>query len=233
MKLVFDIGYNYGEFSKACTLKHKDCKIIGLEANPGLANLGNQPKNVTIINKLVSTKSGNQVPFYINPYHEGISTASLDFMENSRFNKGSKYIPNPKQTSTWVEPINVESITLDDLIKDYGTPDFIKIDVEGYEKEVIQGLTQLVPFLGFEWHEEEHKNILKIVDYLQNLGFTKFGVVGFFEGELNEKITFSSSGDPYMDFPKNFYSWEELKPSFEDLINPERRVHFGMFYAKK
>ena len=44
----------------------------------------------------------------------------------------------------------VETTTLDDLIALYGRPRFIKIDVEGYELNVIRGLRQPAPCLSFE-----------------------------------------------------------------------------------
>jgi|7_EtaG_2_1085326.scaffolds.fasta_scaffold02813_4 FkbM family methyltransferase len=229
MKLVFDIGYNHGEFSIACTSKHRDCKIIALEANPTLTKEPPVLSNITLINKLVSTDSGKQTPFYVNPAEDGISTASMEFLQNSRFTQGNKYI---QHQSRWSHPIHIESTTLTELIKEYGTPDFIKIDVEGFEKEVINGLSQTVPMLGFEWHEEDYNSVIDIVNRLSNLGFEKFGIIGYFEGDIPSEITFSDKGDPYMDFPENFYDWENLKPVLDKMINPERRVHYGMFYAK-
>jgi hypothetical protein len=41
--------------------------------------------------------------------------------------------------------MGIYDYTLDRLIGQYGVPDFIKIDVEGYEKRVFMGLTQRVP----------------------------------------------------------------------------------------
>ncbi len=40
--------------------------------------------------------------------------------------------------------------TLDALIRQYGPPVFLKVDVEGYEWEVFQGLSQRIPLLVFE-----------------------------------------------------------------------------------
>jgi hypothetical protein len=44
----------------------------------------------------------------------------------------------------------VETTTLDQLIRDYGRPLYVKIDVEGHEASVLAGLSSPVPFLSFE-----------------------------------------------------------------------------------
>lgn len=227
MKLVFDIGYNRGEFCTECIRSYPDCKIIAVEANRALAQTPPLFKNVTIINKLASNVAGVPVDFYISP-EDGISTASLDYMKNSRFTKGSRYL---HEASLWYPPVTVMSTTLEELIKEYGKPDFIKIDVEGHEKEVISGLNEPVSLLGFEWHEEDYESVLETVSHLSNIGFDSFGIVGFFEGDIPSELTFSSAGDPYMDFPKNFYSWDVLQRALEKIIDAERRIHYGMFYA--
>jgi hypothetical protein len=42
-------------------------------------------------------------------------------------------------------------VTLDELITQYGEPQFCKIDVEGFEHEVLLGLSRPLPSLSFEY----------------------------------------------------------------------------------
>ena len=38
MNLIFDIGFNVGEFTQTCFNKYKECSVIAVEANPNLCN---------------------------------------------------------------------------------------------------------------------------------------------------------------------------------------------------
>jgi FkbM family methyltransferase len=233
MNLIFDIGFNVGEFSQTCFNKYKDCNVIAVEANPNLCNSVSQHfftnYNFSLLNNLVSNKEDEEIDFYISHATTGVSTASTEFMNNSRFTQGSKNLP--QNSVSWAPPVKVQSTTLDAMIERYGMPDLIKIDVEGYELNVLSGLTQKANDICFEWHEEEKDNLYKILNHLQNLGYEQFGVIGWFdEGDVFEKATFSDKGDPYLEYPKNFYTLENLE--LDKLINPERRVNYGMFFAK-
>ncbi len=52
---------------------------------------------------------------------------------------------------TWDDALTVRQTTLDQLIERFGIPVFCKIDVEGYEIEVLKGLSQSITALSFEF----------------------------------------------------------------------------------
>ena len=69
--------------------------------------------------------------------------------------------------------VTVPIITLDTLSKHYGPPDYIKIDVEGYESSVLDGLSVQPPLLSFEYHGA---NLNGAIECLQNPIFSKSSV---------------------------------------------------------
>lgn len=233
MNLIFDIGFNVGEFTQTCFNKYPNCSVIAVDANPNLVNSASPHfftnYNFSLLNNVVSDTEGDEIDFYISHKATGVSTASTEFMKNSRFTKGSKHLG--ENSIEWAAPIKVQSTTVDAMIERYGMPDLLKIDVEGYELNVLKGLTQKANDICFEWHEEEKDNLYKILEHLQSLGYNQFGVIGWFdEGDVFPKATFSDKGDPYLEYPKNFYTLEDLE--LDKLINPDRRVNYGMFFAK-
>jgi FkbM family methyltransferase len=81
----------------------------------------------------------------------------------------------PEQTPsfarvTWDRQIPVPVLPLDALIAEYGLPAFCKIDVEGYEREVLRGLSHPIPLLAFEYLPAQREIALACLDRLAELG---------------------------------------------------------------
>lgn len=59
---------------------------------------------------------------------------------------------------TVVSTYHVPVVTLDAAIRRFGVPFYCKIDVEGWELEVLLGLSQPLPLVSFEFHLDERNN---------------------------------------------------------------------------
>lgn len=74
----------------------------------------------------------------------------------------------------WDDTLEVRLTTLDELIDRHGEPAFCKIDVEGYELEVLQGLTRPLAALSFEYIPVAVERAVTCVDRLRELGEYRF-----------------------------------------------------------
>lgn len=74
----------------------------------------------------------------------------------------------------WNDTLTVPTVTMDTLIEKYGKPDFCKIDVEGFEFDVLQGLSQPVKTISLEFVTERIEASIKCIDYLSALGNTEY-----------------------------------------------------------
>jgi len=208
MNLIFDIGANRGLFTDKCISKYTDVKVIAIEPNPVLFNfLWEKYKNnhnVIVLNNIVAKNSDEYIDFYISNA-DTISTASKDWITSSRFTNNYN----------WGQPIKVISVNLDKLINDFGNPKLIKIDVEGYEYEVISGLTKKTNEICFEWAEEQYEKINKTCDYLMSLGYNEFGYI---------------EGDEHLLNPNVYTIWGKCE--IHKNINPNRKEKWGMIWVK-
>lgn len=86
-----------------------------------------------------------------------------------------------------VGAINVPVTTLDISIERFGLPAFCKIDVEGFEAEVLAGLSRPIPAMSVEYHCSEAgiRRLASIFERLQSLGRYEANLIG---GENNQLL---------------------------------------------
>jgi hypothetical protein len=70
--------------------------------------------------------------------------------------------------------VTVPVTTIDSLIAIHGEPAFCKIDVEGFEREVLRGLSRPLERLSFEFHAEFIGETLACLERLRELAPYRF-----------------------------------------------------------
>ena len=166
--MLFDIGANRGDATLA-GLK-KGHKVIALDAAPRIfkelvANFIYNP-NVIPLKFAVGETDGDTIEFY-ECVEDGLSSMNKDWLTDESFPYAGKAFRTVRATT----------ITLDTLIKEYGLPELIKIDVEGAEDEVLAGYTLKAPQLSFEWSEVTIDSHIKQLERLRDVnGYTEYAL---------------------------------------------------------
>jgi FkbM family methyltransferase len=143
--LAFDVGAHVGNHARC--FASLGARVIAIEPQPAFAawlrRLLRARPNVTVLECALAAAPG-EVELYQSPRTPTVATVSRRWIEAVRASPGFGRV-------RWASGVRVPATTLDALIARHGLPRFCKIDVEGYEAEVLCGLSQPIPALSFEY----------------------------------------------------------------------------------
>lgn len=186
---IIDIGANEGQFSTAASHILRPKNLIVVEANPILES--DLHKNLSHVDnkQILMTGVGNfdgELPFNFN----------ADSQVSSFLNLGRDRLKAFPESVT-LETSNVSITKLDSLIDKISTgePILLKIDVQGLEREVIQGAESLLKRVEWVLIETSFAKLYngeatftEMLDIMRTHGFVFIGSVDFHEDPLRTKI---------------------------------------------
>ena len=205
--LVFDIGANISTGDRVGPFLGLGAKVIAVEPLAEEADkIRNRYPEAIVVQMALGPAEGQATI--------GISKVSAFSSMSSEWTaaaiKTYGYLHSPKHN--WSLTRIVPVTTLDNLIGHYGIPAFCKIDVEGYELEVLGGLSQKIGAVSVEYSPWIMGPTVDCIRRLEELGYREFR---------------SSSGETMMWTESDWIGADEMCAHMKLPI-----IEFGDVYAR-
>jgi FkbM family methyltransferase len=201
----FDIGANVG--NRSIIFNHLGARVIAVDPQPScieaLTTIFFNDSTVTIVPQGVAEATG-MVDMQICDHISVVSSMSKKWITEGRF----------KNEYQKARKISVPVTTLDALIVQYGMPSFCKIDVEGYELNVLQGLSSPIRGISFEYHVEMTEDTILCIKRLAEIGAYQFNV------------------SPMESMTMHLEKWTDVNGICQLLNERRQELNWGDIYAK-
>jgi len=139
-ELVFDVGANVG--NRVEVFLEAGAKVVAVEPQPSCVEMLNNKFGKSIIIEQVGlSNEPGELEMHIAT-DSTVSTFDSHYIEETK----DKF-----RYTDWKGTIKVPVTTIDTLLAKYGVPKFCKIDVEGFELQVLKGLRTPIPFVSIEY----------------------------------------------------------------------------------
>jgi FkbM family methyltransferase len=166
--LAFDLGAHVG--SRVRAWRKLGALVVAVEPQPDcllvLRLFFGRDRGVTIVPVAVGAKPGT-ARLAVSTRTPTVSSMSPGWIESVTAHRSFAGV-------RWDSSVEVEVRTLDELVATHGEPAFCKIDVEGFEVEVLRGLSRPLRGLSFEYLPPAHNAALEALKRVQRLGDYEF-----------------------------------------------------------
>jgi len=170
--VVYDVGSHFGYFSMlASELVGDNGHVFAFEPTANTFNLltdnAARRNNITC-NNIAAFRETGEITFR----DQGLDDSSLNFIVSDKENIDS--------SSSRGQLVTVPAVKLDDFAADHLDPDFVKIDAEGAEGPILEGMTQIIqrshPGISLEMGDQVcqrtgNRPCRENVEFLMDLGY--------------------------------------------------------------
>ncbi len=189
--LGFDIGAHVG--SRVRAWRSLGARVVAVEPQPDclrvLRLLFGRDDGVVIVPGAVGATAG-RARLGISSATPTVSSMSTEWIESVGADHRFARV-------RWDRTIEVPVATVDDLVARHGDPAFVKVDVEGFEVDVLAGLTRPVRALSFEYLPAAHDAARQALDLVDRLG----AGAGGYRYNYSPVETMTFAADRWLDRP--------------------------------
>lgn len=167
--LVFDVGAHVG--TRARAMRAAGARVVALEPQAPFSRFLRLtlPRDIRLVEAAAGGEE-TQAEMAVSSLHPTVSSLKTGFAEDAGAAPGFGHVK-------WDSTQRVQVTTLDRLIAEEGLPRYVKIDVEGFELEVLSGLSQPVEMVSVEYLPGLPALTLSVIDRLEALGQYRFNPV--------------------------------------------------------
>ena len=212
LKVIYDIGANIGNHTVFFSTKTR-AEVFSFEP---------YPPNFDILNKNIESNNLQNVTVF--NFALGGKKENLFLSLEQKNNFGTASIKSNPEAET----IRTEIRVLDDL--HLPLPDFVKIDVEGYEFEVLQGMKEtLIASIPRVWIEVSSENSRNVFEFMKSLGYSLFDI----ELDVDNNCLFCRCENKNLSYGEIFEKILSISDTYRSLQSQNAKTQSKFAYEQK
>lgn len=192
--LIYDVGLHHGD--DTAYYLTKGFRVLAIEANPVLArncekrfSSDIREGRLRILNVGIGPSEGH-FTFWVHRVHD----------------EWSSFIRNPSWKGEDCEAISVRCVPFERILVEHGTPFYLKVDIEGADKLVIQALDRehTPRYISFEGGSDTVRNLCRLTE----LGYNEFKCIDQTTHNFPQKALSVNNEDRWNRARRRFAAWK-------------------------